>query len=185
MSDPQFIEIAIKGEAEIAKMQPGDILLVKVDRALTLTEHAWIKRNFDVHLPGGISTMIADQGFDFSILRPAPAEPTITKKRHKPASGFWPSFLTKRPISHTEAREIAARLIHSMFRRDDADHARASIPANPDRDDDLLINAYIQQQEARDGVVAVDRDRDDGNFRPTAPDPLPAGSPPPPPSSND
>lgn len=53
-------------------------------------------------------------------------------------------ILTKRPISHDEAREIAQRLINSHFRR--KPHARVSIPAKPDHDDDLLISAYIEQQ---------------------------------------
>lgn len=53
-------------------------------------------------------------------------------------------ILTKRPISHDEAYEIAGRLINSHFRKEP--HARASIPAKPDYDDDLLISAYIQQQ---------------------------------------
>jgi hypothetical protein len=53
-------------------------------------------------------------------------------------------ILTKRPISHDEAREIAQRLINSHFRNEP--HARASIPAKPDYDDDLLISAYIEQQ---------------------------------------
>lgn len=57
------------------------------------------------------------------------------------------------PITHDEAREIARRLIHGSFRRDgeQLEHdkrPRFSIPANPDRDDDLRIRDYIEQQKA-------------------------------------
>lgn len=67
----------------------------------------------------------------------------------KAASG--PSFYTNRVISHDEAREIADRLIASHFRKTDKEQARISIPANKERDDDLLIGAYIMQQR---GVTA-------------------------------
>ncbi len=57
------------------------------------------------------------------------------------------------PVTHDEAREIARRLIHGSFRRDgeQLEHdkrPRFSIPANPDRDDDLRICDYIEQQKA-------------------------------------
>lgn len=55
------------------------------------------------------------------------------------------SILTDREISHAEAREIAQRLINSHF-NNPGPHARTSIPARPDHDDDLLIMAYIEQQ---------------------------------------
>lgn len=65
---------------------------------------------------------------------------------------------TKRPISHDEARAIADRLIASHFRKHDSENARITIPADPERDDDLLIGAYILQQRAataeRDAAVA-------------------------------
>jgi hypothetical protein len=56
-------------------------------------------------------------------------------------------FLTKRPIGHDEARAAAYRLVNSHF--NNPDHARVSIPARPDYDDDLVLMAYIKQQEAR------------------------------------
>lgn len=56
------------------------------------------------------------------------------------------SIYTKRPISHEEAREVAGRLINSHFRKEPC--ARVGIPARPDYDDDLLICAYIKQQQA-------------------------------------
>jgi len=59
---------------------------------------------------------------------------------------------TKRVISHEEAREIAHRLVNSHFRK--PDHARVSIPANPDRDDDLLIMSYIEQQSTKEAPDA-------------------------------
>lgn len=57
------------------------------------------------------------------------------------------SVFTTREIGHDEAREVARRLINSHFRQEP--HARIGIPARPDYDDDLLILAYIKQQEAR------------------------------------
>lgn len=55
---------------------------------------------------------------------------------------FWE---TQRDIPHEEADAAAVRLINSHF-KNDAERARVSIPANPDRDDDLLIRSYIRQQ---------------------------------------
>jgi hypothetical protein len=60
----------------------------------------------------------------------------------------YESFFTKRPISHEEAYEVARRLTNSHFRREPC--ARVSIPARPDYDDDLLLIAYIKQQERKD-----------------------------------
>jgi len=62
------------------------------------------------------------------------------------------SILTKRQISHDEAQEAMQRLVNSHFRNDPAthEHARMSIPANPDRDDDLVLSAYIAQQREKD-----------------------------------
>ncbi|UEM08026.1 hypothetical protein JL101_035845 (plasmid) [Skermanella rosea] len=57
---------------------------------------------------------------------------------------------TTREISHQEAREIAHRLICGAFNRDN-NRPRFTIPANHDRDDDLLMLAYIEQQERRNG----------------------------------
>lgn len=62
---------------------------------------------------------------------------------------------TTRTISHNEAHEIAQRFIDRHFgNRDKANNAeimpRIHIPADPDRDDDLLISAYIDQQQARE-----------------------------------
>jgi hypothetical protein len=54
-------------------------------------------------------------------------------------------LLTDRKISHEEARQIAQRLINSAF-RNGKDEAHFEIPANKERDDDLLIMAYIHQQ---------------------------------------
>lgn len=55
---------------------------------------------------------------------------------------------TKRPISHDEAREAVHRLVNSHFKQDP--RARMSIPANVDRDDDLVVCAYIEQQRAKE-----------------------------------
>lgn len=53
---------------------------------------------------------------------------------------------TARTVSHEQAAESARRLINSYFGNDGGAHA--SIPADPSRDDDLLITAYIVQQRA-------------------------------------
>lgn len=70
---------------------------------------------------------------------PSPAAPDIVEREK-------PSLYTTRIISHEEAKEIARRLINSHFRQEPC--ARVGIPARPDYDDDLLICAYIEQQEA-------------------------------------
>lgn len=59
---------------------------------------------------------------------------------------------TTRQVTHDEAHAIASRLIAGSFRRNgeclpDDKRPRISAPARPDRDDDLLICAYIQQQQ--------------------------------------
>lgn len=61
-------------------------------------------------------------------------------------------ILTTRPISHDEANAVAQRLVASHFGNTDTEQGRASIPARPDHDDDLLITAYIRQQRAKDEV---------------------------------
>lgn len=55
---------------------------------------------------------------------------------------FWE---TPREISHAEAKEAARRLVNSHFRNEDG--ARVSIPANPNRDDDIVLMSYIAQRE--------------------------------------
>ena len=55
----------------------------------------------------------------------------------------------KEVISHTEAFEILSRMCNSHF-NNPGEHMRASIPANPRRDDDLRLHAYIKQQETKD-----------------------------------
>lgn len=65
------------------------------------------------------------------------------------------AFETKREISHAEAREIAHRFINSHFHPRRGDGARMTIPADTERDDDLLILSYIAQQERRAQREAV------------------------------
>lgn len=56
-------------------------------------------------------------------------------------------------ISHDEAEVIALRFINQHF--DNAgERPRASIPANPKRDDDLRLMAYIRQQKWRNSPPA-------------------------------
>lgn len=53
-------------------------------------------------------------------------------------------------ITHAEARQIAYRYNASHWDKPSlGEKARYSIPANPRRDDDLRLAAYIDQQEQR------------------------------------
>lgn len=62
--------------------------------------------------------------------------------------------LTTRPISHTEARDAVQRLVNSHFNNPEpCEHGRFSIPANVERDDDLVLMAYIQQQEEKQSAA--------------------------------
>lgn len=70
---------------------------------------------------------------------------TIISRTSKAAALLPPEARAKRQISHEEAAEIVQRLINSHF-RNKGTCARVSIPANPERDDDLLILSYIDQQ---------------------------------------
>lgn len=63
------------------------------------------------------------------------------------------SILTKRPISHAEARQALERLLNSHFRRE-GERPRVGIPARPDYDDDLVLLAYIEQQRADDELIS-------------------------------
>lgn len=56
------------------------------------------------------------------------------------------------PISHDEAAQILKRFCNSHFclDRKKYEHARMSIPADPQRDDDLRLAAYIEQCRARE-----------------------------------
>jgi hypothetical protein len=54
--------------------------------------------------------------------------------------------LTKRQITHDEAKESLRRLINSHFGNEPK--ARVGIPARPDYDDDLIMSAYVEQQSA-------------------------------------
>lgn len=53
------------------------------------------------------------------------------------------------PVSTAEAFEILSRFVHSHF-GDGREKARFSIPANPQRDDDLRLHAFISQAQARE-----------------------------------
>lgn len=76
----------------------------------------------------------------------------LSEVQEQSEPGFGDSILTKRPIPHDEAREAMQRLVNSHFNnpRDTHEHGRMSIPANPDRDDDLVLSAYIRQQRAKE-----------------------------------
>jgi hypothetical protein len=72
MADQKYLEIDIMGDAEIARMEPGDILLVKVDALLTKEQRKHIEEDLKERLPEGVRPLVADKAFSFSILRLAP-----------------------------------------------------------------------------------------------------------------
>lgn len=72
--------------------------------------------------------------------------------RTQPNAGSAKPVFTGREISHSEAVDIARRLVNSHFGQEPG--AIASIPAHPDYDDDLLIGAYIRQQIMRSDEIA-------------------------------
>lgn len=71
---------------------------------------------------------------------------------------FWE---TARTISHEEAEAVADRFIAGNFRNAGHEYPRISIPANPDRDDDLLLLSYIRQQK-RDALSPDPTEQEDG-----------------------
>lgn len=60
-------------------------------------------------------------------------------------------------ITVEEAREMLKRFVASHFHKHDEEHARASIPANVSRDDDLRMHAFIDWVEAERKVVEAAR----------------------------
>lgn len=57
-------------------------------------------------------------------------------------------------ISHDEAEAIADRYNASHWKLTNKERARYSIPADPKRDDDLRLVAYIKQNRAKDSELA-------------------------------
>jgi hypothetical protein len=56
-------------------------------------------------------------------------------------------------VSHDEARRIAQKFIDNFFNSPGKDRPRASIPADPTRDDDLRLCAYIARQQAVEAAL--------------------------------
>lgn len=57
------------------------------------------------------------------------------------------------PITHKEAREMLSRFNASHWGgRAAGEKARYTIPADPRRDDDIRLGAYIDQQEKREAA---------------------------------
>lgn len=65
-----MIEIAVKGEAEIAKMQPGDVLLVKFDGPISYDVYRSASDALCKGLPEGVRFLIQTSDAEFAILRP-------------------------------------------------------------------------------------------------------------------
>ncbi len=64
-------------------------------------------------------------------------------------------------VSHDEADEMVTRFIASHFNGrmgSSGEHARITIPADPKRDDDLRLSAYIEQQRAAERSTAALRE---------------------------
>ena len=57
-----------------------------------------------------------------------------------------------KPVSYDEAREILSRFNASHW-NNPTEHARYSIPARPDHDDDCRLAAYIDQNRNRDALL--------------------------------
>jgi hypothetical protein len=58
------------------------------------------------------------------------------------------------PVSSNEAHESLVRFCNSHFRNSSKDHARITIPADPRRDDDLRLGAFIARAELAFRLVA-------------------------------
>lgn len=58
--------------------------------------------------------------------------------------------MTHGPVSHDEAEQILSRFNASHWGDVGKEHARYTIPADPQRDDDIRLSAYIAQQRAKD-----------------------------------
>lgn len=110
---------------------------VKLDeKALEAAQVAWLETASDDYTRLDKSIAAAIRAY----LTAAPAAPSM----HGDA---------KPGISHDEAAEIALRLIAGAFRRDGErleEHLRPrlTIPCRPDRDDDVRLMTYINQQRA-------------------------------------
>lgn len=102
---------------------------------------SWVKGEFMMEHPE-MSEADVDALLDKTL-------PELTRKPHPMTASdtgetraFWE---TPRAIPHDEACEATARLVNSHF-KNDAERARVSIPANPGRDEDLLVMSYVRQQ---------------------------------------
>lgn len=61
------------------------------------------------------------------------------------------------PISHDEAHQIAQRYNSSHWRQKNmGEVARYTIPADPMRDDDIRLRAYIEQRKEEEGRLRAD-----------------------------
>ena len=58
-------------------------------------------------------------------------------------------------VAHDEARGILLRFNASHWRNHGKEVARYSIPANPDRDDDIRLGAYIARAERLEAAARV------------------------------
>lgn len=57
-------------------------------------------------------------------------------------------------ISHDEARQISTRFVNGHF-DNPGEHPRMTIPCDPRRDDDIRLDAYIDQNAERDAAQAA------------------------------
>lgn len=56
-----------------------------------------------------------------------------------------PRLVPDHVVGVDEARESLSRFVASHFDKSDKQHARFSIPVNPNRDDDMILSAFIAQ----------------------------------------
>lgn len=66
----QLARIEIGGHAQIAKMEPGDVLIVRTQLPVGEEIRKRIGESVRNILPDGVRVMVADMGMDVSILRP-------------------------------------------------------------------------------------------------------------------
>jgi hypothetical protein len=63
-----------------------------------------------------------------------------------------------KPMTTEEARDAVQRFIHSHFGHTERERARITIPANPQRDDDIRLMAHIERTGAELAGLYVQRD---------------------------
>lgn len=64
---PPDVEVS---EVKVVQLQPGDILVLRVPRELSMESTECITEILERHLPAGVKCMVLDAGADVSVVRP-------------------------------------------------------------------------------------------------------------------